>query len=94
MALDAIRDAREAWPDAEIDLAVGHWNQSLAALIPGVSHVDLADAPWLVRAGESRHGWSALLAQARRWRRREAGSGTTPSGTGVGSVPGSGVMGR
>ena len=70
MALDAIRDAREAWPDAEIDLAVGHWNQSLAALIPGVSHVDVADAPWLVRAGESRQGWSALLAQARRWRRR------------------------
>lgn len=70
MALDAIRDAREAWPDAEIDLAVGHWNQSLAALIPGVSRVDVADAPWLVRAGESRQGWSALLAQAHRWRRR------------------------
>ncbi len=70
MTLDAIRDAREAWPDAEIDLAVGHWNQSLATLIPGVSHVDVADAPWLVRAGESEAGWSALLAQARRWRRR------------------------
>ena len=36
MVLDAIADARAAWPDAEIDLAVGSWNLPLARLIPGL----------------------------------------------------------
>ena len=70
MVLDAVREARRLWRDAEIDLAVGHWNQPLAALIPEVSGVERADAPWLVRPGETRAGWSALLARARQWRRR------------------------
>ncbi len=70
MALDAIRDARQAWPDAEIDLAVGRWNLPLAALIPDVSRVEQADAPWLARPGESGRGWAGLLGQTRAWRRR------------------------
>lgn len=70
MTLDAIAAARRAWPEADIDLAVGRWNHALAQLIPGLHAVERADAPWLARAGESPAGWRALLAQARRWRRR------------------------
>jgi len=70
MVLDAIREARRQWPDAEIDLAVGRWNQPLAVLIPELSRVETADAPWLARPGESDDGWLALLARARAWRRR------------------------
>ena len=68
MVLDAIRDARAAWPDAEIDLAVGSWNEPLARLIPEVTHLHVADAPWLAR--ESGATWRALLARARSWRTR------------------------
>ncbi len=68
MVLGALRDARQAWPDAEIDLAVGSWNESLARLIPGVSHVQIADAPWLAR--ETGAAWRPLLAGARTWRAR------------------------
>ena len=35
MVLDAIRDARAAWPDAEIDLAVGSWNRAAGAADSG-----------------------------------------------------------
>ena len=49
MVLDAIRDARAAWPEAEIDLAVGSWNLPIATLIPGLARVETADAPWLAR---------------------------------------------
>ncbi len=69
MVLDAIQDARAAWPDAEIDLAVGAWNEAIARLIPGVSQIHLADAPWLAR--ESGATWRALLAHARGWRQRQ-----------------------
>src|SRR5438093_2143724 len=44
MVLDAIRDARSAWPDAQIDLAVGSWNAPLARLIPDVTNLELMDA--------------------------------------------------
>ena len=37
MVLDAIRDARAAWPQAGIDLAVGSWNVALARLIPEIT---------------------------------------------------------
>lgn len=69
MTLDAIADARAAWPRAEIDLAVGSWNADLARLIPGVTNVIVADVPWLARerAGDS---WPALIGKARRWRTR------------------------
>jgi lipopolysaccharide heptosyltransferase II len=67
MTLPAIESAREAWPDAEIDLAVGSWNVPLAALIPGVSRVYAIDVPWLARE-TSGASWRMLLAEARRWR--------------------------
>jgi ADP-heptose:LPS heptosyltransferase len=69
MALDAIQDVREAWPDAEIDLTVGSWNRSMAALIPGVTRLDVLDAPWLARDAGGR-SWAALALHARGWRRR------------------------
>ena len=70
MVLDAIRDARAAWPHAEIDLAVGSWNAPVAALIPEVSRVEIADVPWLAREGRG-DTWPALVAKARRWRTRD-----------------------
>jgi ADP-heptose:LPS heptosyltransferase len=69
MVLDAIRDARAAWPDAEIDLAVGSWNVPLARLIPGVNGVEIADAPWLAR-DDSAASSRVLIARARAWRAR------------------------
>jgi lipopolysaccharide heptosyltransferase II len=69
MVLDAIHDARSAWPDAEIDLAVGSWNASLAALIPDINRVEVADGRWLTRDGRGQ-SWLALVRRARRWRRR------------------------
>ena len=69
MVLDAIRDARAAWPDAEIDLAVGSWNAPLAALIRDITHVELVDVPWLARGG-SRDSWPALVSRARGWAQR------------------------
>src|SRR6476646_3772939 len=69
MVLDAIRDARAAWPAAEIDLAVGSWNAPLARLIPEITSIDVADAPWLAR-GAGAMSWPALIAHARGWRRR------------------------
>jgi len=69
MVLDAVAAARAAWPDAEIDLAVGSWNVPLAELIPGVHRVDSLDVPWLSREGTGL-SWSALLARAGAWRER------------------------
>ena len=69
MVLDAIRDARGAWPDAEIDLAVGSWNGPLARLIQGVNGIEIADAPWLAR-DDSAASNRALIARARSWRAR------------------------
>jgi len=67
MVLEAIADARAAWPSAQIDLAVGSWNLALAQLIPGISTVHVVDVPWLARddAGES---WTTLVGKARAWR--------------------------
>jgi lipopolysaccharide heptosyltransferase II len=67
MVLDAIRDARRAWPDAEIDLAVGSWNADLARLIPDVTRLQIADAPWLARGSNAT--WRALISTAFEWRR-------------------------
>jgi ADP-heptose:LPS heptosyltransferase len=52
MALDGIAAVRRLAPDAEIDLVVGSWNESLARLIPGLTNVCTLDAPWLAREGE------------------------------------------
>jgi ADP-heptose:LPS heptosyltransferase len=67
MVLDAIRDARAYWPDAEIDLAVGSWNAPLAALLADVNRVHVMDVPWLARedAGDA---WPVLIRRARAWR--------------------------
>jgi ADP-heptose:LPS heptosyltransferase len=69
MILEAISDARAAWPDAEIDLAVGSWNVPIARLIPEISRLEVADAPWLARP-ESPASHAALINRAREWRRR------------------------
>ena len=69
MVLDAIRDARTCWPNAEIDLAVGSWNASLAGLLPDVTRVEVVDAPWLARDGAG-EPWPALVRRARGWRAR------------------------
>src|SRR5687768_7564211 len=70
MVMDAIAAARAAWPAAQIDLAVGSWNASLAALIPGIDHVEPIDVPWLSREGTGL-SWRGLFAQAKAWRGRE-----------------------
>lgn len=70
MVLDAIADARSAFPDAEIDLAVGSWNLDLALLIRGIHHIYVADVPWLARDG-SGHSWHVLRGKARAWRTRD-----------------------
>src|SRR6185436_4921524 len=69
MVLDAIADARAAFPGAEIDLAVGSWNLDLARLIRGIHAIEVADVPWLARGGEG-DSWRALRAKARAWRAR------------------------
>ena len=70
MVLEAIADARAAFPGAEIDLAVGSWNLDLARLIPGLHTIHVADVPWLARGGAG-DSWNALRAKARAWRRRQ-----------------------
>lgn len=67
MVLNAIAEARLAWPSAQIDLAVGSWNAPLAALIPGINRVDTVDVPWLAREGTGL-SWRRLWVQAGRWR--------------------------
>ena len=69
MVLEAIADARAAFPGAEIDLAVGSWNLDLARLIRGIHSISVADAPWLAR-GNDGDSWRALRAKARAWRAR------------------------
>lgn len=69
MTLEALRDARRHWPHAQIDLAVGRWNEPLASLIGDVTSVTVADAPWLAR-GARDVTWRRLLGAARGWRAR------------------------
>jgi lipopolysaccharide heptosyltransferase II len=69
MALPALRDLRCCAESAEIDLAVGEWNLSLARAIPFVTRVEPLSARWLARGGEGRTLGGLLLA-ARRWRKR------------------------
>src|SRR6187401_2584383 len=64
MVMDAIAAARAAWPAAQIDLAVGSWNAPLAALIPGIDHIDQIDVPWLAREGTGL-SWPQLLAHSK-----------------------------
>ena len=70
MVIDAIRDARTAWPNADIDLVVGSWNEGLARLIPEVTRVETLDVAWLARdaAGAS---WPTLIRRTRAWRSKK-----------------------
>ena len=69
MSLEAIEDVRQAAPDAQIDLAVGSWNEQLARMINGIARVETLDASWLAREGT---GLSvpSMLRHARGWRAR------------------------
>jgi len=67
MTREAIALARAAWPDAQIDLAVGSWNAPLARLIPGIATVHTLDVPWLAREGQGQ-GWPELMRRARAWK--------------------------
>jgi lipopolysaccharide heptosyltransferase II len=67
MAVPAIRAVRALAPASQIDLAVGSWNASLAAAIPGIDRIETVDAPWLARGAASS---GALLQRARAWRQR------------------------
>ena len=69
MALPAIRDVRALAPDAQIDLAVGSWNASLARTIPTVDRVETLDASWLARE-EPGVPLRRLLGDAWGWRSR------------------------
>src|SRR5690606_771648 len=66
MTLAARAQVRGAWPHAELDLAVGSWNASLARLVPGITTIHEVDVPWLSR-GERPTSWSAIVRAARRW---------------------------
>lgn len=67
MTREAIASARELWPGATIDLAVGSWNAPIAGWLP-VDRVDVVDVPWLAREGTGL-SWPALLTHARGWAR-------------------------
>ena len=69
MSLGAIRAVRQLAPDAEIDLVVGSWNESLARLIADVTRVETLDLPWLAR-GASGASHAALVGRATGWRSR------------------------
>jgi lipopolysaccharide heptosyltransferase II len=70
MTLEAIRDARAAWPDAKIDLAMGAWNAALRPFLPELDRVDTLSVPWLAR-GEAGLPWARLLRSTRDWRERQ-----------------------
>ena len=69
MTLGAIRAVRTYAPAAQIDLVVGHWNESLAGLVTEVDRVDVVDASWLAR-GAGGDSPAALARRAAGWRRR------------------------
>ncbi len=59
MTLPALAELRKLAPEAEIELAVGSWNEELARGLPFVDRVRVVDAPWA--AWGKRAGWSAVL---------------------------------
>lgn len=72
MSAPAIASIRAFAPEARIDLVVGSWNASLAALIPGIDSIETLDAPWLARGvGDGSQG--GLVKRALSWRAREYG---------------------
>jgi ADP-heptose:LPS heptosyltransferase len=69
MTLGAVRAVRLLAPDAEIDLVVGSWNESLARLIGEVTRVETLDLPWLAR-GAGGAATAAVAGRATGWRTR------------------------
>lgn len=69
MTLPAINDVRALAPEADIDLVVGGWNQSLARALPAVTAVETLDAEWLSRDAGGL-AMPQLLRAAWRWRAR------------------------
>ena len=56
MTLPALSELRRLAPDAEIELAVGSWNEEIARGLPFVDRVRIVDAPWA--AWGKRANWS------------------------------------
>ncbi|MGH9460623.1 MAG: glycosyltransferase family 9 protein [Vicinamibacteria bacterium] len=46
MTLPALAELRRLAPDAEIELAVGSWNEEIARGLPFVDRLRIVDAPW------------------------------------------------
>ncbi len=46
MTLPALKELRQLAPDAEIELAVGSWNEEIARGLPFVDRVRIVEAPW------------------------------------------------
>ncbi len=46
MTLPALKELRQLAPDAQIELAVGSWNEEIARGLPFVDLVRIVDAPW------------------------------------------------
>jgi lipopolysaccharide heptosyltransferase II len=69
MTLGAIRAVRLQAPDAVIDLVVGSWNASLAALVGGIDRIEVMDAPWLSR-GSGGQSLARMARRTRGWRRQ------------------------
>ena len=59
MTLPALAELRKLAPDAEIELAVGSWNEELARGLPFVDRIRLVDAPWA--AWDKEAGWGAAV---------------------------------
>jgi ADP-heptose:LPS heptosyltransferase len=55
MTLPALAGLRRLAPDAEIELAVGSWNEEIARGLPFVDRLRIVDAPW--SAWGKRAGW-------------------------------------
>lgn len=59
MTLPALAELRKLVPEAEIELAVGSWNEELARGLPFVDRIRVVDAPWA--AWGKRAGWAAAV---------------------------------
>lgn len=69
MTLGAIAAVRRLAPEASVDLVVGRWNEDIARLLPGVTRVEVMDAPWLARR-TSGQDLRTLAQHAYAWRDR------------------------
>ncbi len=57
LTLPALAELRHLAPEAEIELAVGSWNEELARGLPFVDRIRVVDAPWA--AWDKEAGWAA-----------------------------------